>query len=561
MSALGIVLRFGGMSCKPPENVPAGAAMWFSRFKDMFAHYKASTGHQHLFCVSWDRPNASTLGSKMFGIFETPAHYFHTVRNMPLGTVCGYEIIMEGTRCRLYLDVEWETEGEADASAPKIIQDICGAVTQQCKKRFRTIPPCSSCQVQQRDQKVTTKALKLQVCKEVEAWKNLELDFYISTCSRLKNSTIFKNSFHIVVRNVIFPNNHDGMMKDFVVQLNFPKSIDKAVYSRNRCIRTELSAKLGQTHCFKNVLTLPDDHSSQECSNLLLSSLITVFDMTLPTVCYKKAEETAALIDVAVGRKRIANIIRTETEGKKTARAGDCAQSNSLPILDAYFRHIFYDDAQTKITIREIRETDPLPPTIRLLLERKVVTSKSLFFVYIENPKWCISQLMNAVKHRHHSNNACAVAVFVDGRMDIYARCYGCESPAYAKLATFDEKTKLLPSLRTNDAFRRVIHSPYGIDCVKDSSDRKSVAKLFEQTQGSIATKLANEGSVRAFTSSLRYMWSKYVESAVRGWFFISEPCVSTAESVQDGESSSSSNADVGTTASCSQVHTRHDEI
>jgi hypothetical protein len=547
------------MSCKAPENVPLHAAVWFSRFKDMLAFYVASPDHDQLFCVSWDRLNASTLGSKMFGIFQTPAHYFHIVRNMPLGTVCGYEIIMEGTRCRLYLDVEWETEGEADPNAADIIQNICGAVTQQCKTRFRTIPLCSSCQTEQQDDKLSYNDLKLQKRQEATVWKHLELDFYISTCSRLKNSTTFKNSFHIVVRNVIFPNNHDGMMKDFAVQLNFPNSVDKAVYSRNRCIRTELSAKSGQTHCFKNIVTLPDEHSSQESSKLLLSSLITVFDTALPTICYKKAEETAALSTIAATSKRSADIIRTETECRKKARSSDCTQCNALPILGAYFRHIFYNDTETKITVREIRDTDLLPPTIRLVLERKVVTSDSIFFVYIEKPKWCISQLMNAVKHRHHSNNACAVAVFVDGRMDIYARCYGCESPAYAKLATFDEKTKLLPSLRTNDAFRRVIHSPYGIDCVKDSADRKRVAKLFEQTQGVIASKLGNEGSVRLFTSSLRYMWSKYVESAVRGWFFISEPCVSTTETVTAGESLSSYNET--TTTSCSPISARHGEI
>jgi len=372
---------------------------------------------------------------------------------------------------------------------------------------------------------------KVQRRESAEAWKNLELDFYVSTCSRLKNKVTFKNSFHIVVNNAIFPNNHDGMMKDFVVQLGFHICIDKAVYSRNRCIRTELSAKSGQTHCFNNMSILPDGHPIQERDEQLLSSLITIFDSILPSVCYKRAEETAALTTMNAKGKRIADIIRTETAGKK-AKTGDSAASPAFPLLDAYFQHIFYDDAQTKITVREIRETDWLPPTVKLLLEQKIVTSDRIFFVYIHKAKWCISQLMNAVKHRHHSNNACTVAVFVDDRMDIYARCYGCESPAYAKLATFDEKTKMLPSLKSNDAFRRVIHSPYGIDCVKDSADRKRVAKLFEQTQGFVKTKLENAGSVKTLTTSLRYMWSKYVESATRGWFFISEPCVSIAETM-----------------------------
>ena len=100
------MLRFGSMSCSPPENETVNAGIWFARIKDMLAHYEASAEKDMLFCVSWDRLNAPTLGSKMFGIFATPAHYFQTVRSMPSGTVCGYEIIMQGTRCKLYLDVE-----------------------------------------------------------------------------------------------------------------------------------------------------------------------------------------------------------------------------------------------------------------------------------------------------------------------------------------------------------------------------------------------------------------------------------------------------------------------
>jgi len=355
------------------------------------------------------------------------------------------------------------------------------------------------------------------------AWHDLELDFYVSTCSRMKNQSIFKNSFHIVVNNVIFPNNHDGMMKDFVMQLDFPSCIDKAVYSRNRCIRTELSAKSGQMACFQNIASLPPDHTSADRDQLLLASLITVFDGTLPCVCYRKQEETDALSTMKFKAKRSAELIRTDI-GKKPRTA----ESNSSvhPLLDAYFQHIFCDDALTKISIRAIRETDWLPPAVELLLQLKIVCSDNIHFVYIDKPKWCISQLMNAVKHRHHSNNACAVAVLVDGRTDFYARCYCCQSCAYAKLATFDEKTKMLPSLHSNEAFRRVVHSPYGIDCVKDSVNRKRVAALFQQTQGVVKDKLAHAGSATAFTASLRYLWCKYVECAVRGWFFISEPCL-----------------------------------
>jgi hypothetical protein len=575
--------------------MPVEAGRWFSRFKDMFAHYNACPHKQRLFCVSWDRLNAANLGSKMFGIFETPTHYFRVIQNMPAGTVCGYEIILEGTRCKLYLDVEWETPGVADAAAQHTIDEVCAAVALHCKKRFRTVhhattgcaaeisdtvaaahvacsditdstdttdstastasTTCadgiehadpsvalqmracvgSSCHDAADSTKPTASgrgviknAAKMALARQQlmdKAWKDLQLDFYVSTCSRLKNAAVYKNSFHIVVNNVIFPNNHDGMMKDFVVGLDFPHCIDKAVYSRNRCIRTELSAKLGQTACFRSVSALADNDPtvSDRRQQQLLASLITVFEVSLPSICYRETQDTVSLQTMQSKGKRSAKIIRTDA-GKR-AKTGEPATSTALPLLAAYFQHIFNDETQTKITMREIRDTDCLPPAAKLLLERKIVCPGDIYFVYIENAKWCISQLMKAVKHRHHSNNACAVAVFVDARLDIYARCFGCESCAYAKLGTFDAKTRLLPSLRENDGFRRVVHSLDGIDCVKDAADRKRVAALFQQTQKVVQEKLCNVGSPSAFTTSLRYLWCKYVESAARGWFFISEPC------------------------------------
>jgi len=504
------------MSCNPPENVPVGAGIWFSRFKDMLSHYEASPHKDELFCVSWDRLNATTLGSKMFGVFATPSHYFETIRLMPSGTVCGYELILENTRCKLYFDVEWDSSGTADPMAAEILKKICHTVVLQCKTRLSTSVPSTS-----------------RTCGN---WKDLKLDFYMSTCSRLKNPETFKNSFHLVVHNVIFPNNHDGMMKDFAVQLGFPDYIDKAVYTRNRCIRTELSAKSGQAHCFTNVSILPPGHSAQDREQQLLSSLITRFDSTLPTVCYKNAKEALALSANAVKRKRTCDIISADTSGTMANPANALPIASDFNVFGAYFGHIFNDNIQTKITTRKIRATDPLPPSAKLLLEDKIITADAISFIYIEKPKWCISQLMNAVKHRHRSNNACAVAIVVGGKTEVYARCYCCKSPAYSKLAIFDEKTKTLPSLHTNDAFRRILHSPYGIHNVKDSADRERVIKLFQQTEGSVKEKLK---SVR----SLRYFWSKYVQSPASGWFFIPEPC-SSVSLENDCHESASENTD-----------------
>jgi len=492
------------------------AGIWFSRYKDMFAHYETSPNKQKLFCVSWDRANATTAGSKMFGIFQTPVQYFRTIQQMPAGTVCGYEIILEGQPCKLYLDVEWETEGDVDGKASATVDAICSSVTENVRKQF--IPTSTPEMTDEEKQ------------QQEEAWKDLQLEFYISTCSRMKNTTVFKNSFHIVVHNVIFPNNHDGMMKEFITSLGFPDRIDKTVYSRNRCIRTELSAKLGQTCCFHNVkalcpAALPEDRETQ-----LLQSLITIFDRAIPTVSYKNAGVALAFKKGGSQNKRIAQMIQNAT-GK---RAKTPSTQVSV-VLSAYFKHIFCDDAHTTVTIRGIRDTDPLPPAAKRLLERRIVTPGDIFFVYILNPKWCISKLMQANKHSHNSNNACAVAVDVNGKINIYARCYGCQSSEYRALSLFTNR--LLPSLDTNDTFRRIIHSPYGIECVKDSEDRKRIVKLFQKTEDTVKKLLYSSKDSNQYTDSIHYLWFKYVESAACGWFFISEPChpLLPGNAAQDG--------------------------
>ena len=435
------------------------------------------------------------------------------IQQMPVGTVCGYEMILEGQRCKLYLDVEWETPQGADVRDHAIIQEISAAIMERAKAvlKYTTTPDCTPTQQKQEEQE----------------WQELQHDIYVSTCSRMK-STAFKNSFDIVVNNIISPNNHDGMMKEFVSGLGFPDYIDTAVYTRNRCIRIELSDKSDEVACFKNIVPDVSGFSEQCRAERLVSSLIMHFDPGLASVCFKNQAAWLAAKNDGGASKRTARII-SDAPSKKSKTQSDQV---SL-LLDAYFKHIFCDEASTVVTIRPIREKGPLPFVMQGLLARHIVKPCDISFVYIENAKLCISTLMRAVKHRHHSNNACAVAVTVDGRVDIYARCYGCKSSEYAALAKFD-KNKLLPSLAKNDAFRRIVHSPYGIECVTDTVNRKRVIGLFQMTEGSIKKMLDNTGNNKDYTASLAYLWAKYVKSASRGWFFISEPCHPPAPSIQE---------------------------
>jgi len=89
----------------------------------------------------------------------------------------------------------------------------------------------------------------------------------------MKKDTVFKNSFHIIARNIIFPNNHSGEMEHFVRELNFDHQIDLALYMPNRCVQTENCSKFGQNAFFRNIRTL----EQSEGEDSLVTSLITVF--------------------------------------------------------------------------------------------------------------------------------------------------------------------------------------------------------------------------------------------------------------------------------------------
>jgi len=68
------------------------------------------------------------------------------------------------------------------------------------------------------------------------------------------------------------------------------------------------------------------------------------------------------------------------------------------------------------------------------------------------------------------------------------------------------DKNRLLPSLDTNYAFRRIVHSPYEIDCVTDAANRKRLLPLFHKTEGFIKQMLENPDNNKNFTKGLAYL-------------------------------------------------------
>jgi len=459
------------------ENIPKSGGLWFAVLKDLTHHHASRTNKIGIVCAAWDK---NATGSKAFGVFEDGQEYFDTVKQMPLSKRSGYEIILRDAPCKLYLDVEWETENGEDIDARSKINAICAAISSRIATEYPRLVEDS-------------------------------IDFYISTCSRMKNNKVFKNSFHIVATNVIFCNNHSGDMEHFVRELHFEHEIDTAVYTPNRCVRTELSSKFGQNAFFENIKQL----SAEQSSAARLASLITVFDSSLPII-----QENVIFSKQSAKRKNQGPLAHGPRNKKQTIACAEIIYK-----IPEYFLDIFDNKINTVFDVKEIDETihNQLPVAVKELLINHNVDVSDVRFIYIRHPKCCINKLLCGINHSHHSNNGCAVAIRINGVVEMYSKCYGCKNKSLKEINTFD-KHLLLPSLQTHPVLYQIIHTRFGIDSVSDSEQRKRVLKVYTEKQKNQIDKLLENNIPLAYSTSFRYLWHKYIKSAASGWLVVSAP-------------------------------------
>ena len=515
------------------ENIPKCTGWWFPLIKSMWEFYEQNGCGLQCVCVTWDK---NTQGSKAFGIFETAEAYFHTICAMPPSKRCGYEIVVADRPCKLYLDVEWETMGVDPAAFPTI-QNICDAIA----AKIRALPNR----------------------------ENDVLDFYRSTCSRSRRPKKdggfdYKNSFHIVVCNVIFDNNHDGAMKEFVQQLGYSHLIDTTVYTKNRSMRTEMAIKMGDLTAFCSIGSSAIDPNTRtvapEHMPGLVRSLIGQVDAELPRLsrtcllqgAVPRNAESAVLTHSAQStpRKRQHQLHSPappagmeQGSGMKhhvCAGTGICVPADIVTAKDigdnddewavpAYAKKLLYQEGTAfSIDKVEINAIAMLPIVVLRLLESKRICLQDVRHIYIKHAKCCVTKLMAGITHSHHSNNSRAISVRLDGKTMMFTKCWGCDELVFSKINKIDGRLNILPSLRTNPAFHMILHSQYGLDRVVDASERIRVIALFQKNATSLA-KLCVYNSTKCseYTSTTAFLMDKYVQSAAKGWMLLAEPVLS----------------------------------
>lgn len=154
--------------------------------------------------------------------------YRRCLRRTPTPRLHFYEIIREGSACKLYFDLEYLFEYNTEISPQLCLTNLSRAIKEEAKM--------SNLSWLILDSSTKKKWSKHVVINEIGFYDNIQAgEFVAKVIMRMYNSS------SVMVRN------SDGKEVPF---------IDASVYSRNRCFRIAGSSKFGKT-----ARLLPEDHS------------------------------------------------------------------------------------------------------------------------------------------------------------------------------------------------------------------------------------------------------------------------------------------------------------
>jgi hypothetical protein len=167
--------------------------------------------------LSWDSPGGN---GKMFGVYPpglSRSDFMHLLLDIPLAHRNAYEMLVENVPCRAYVDAEWQLPADPDHT---MLKGLVAAIRSKVVETYSVEPRIFVC--------CGTRALK---------------------------GDLFKHSYHIVLENLVFERNNDGLMKAFFSDIHGftwtdanreeKDMIDTKVYTKNRHFRLPHSCKSG----------------------------------------------------------------------------------------------------------------------------------------------------------------------------------------------------------------------------------------------------------------------------------------------------------------------------
>ena len=167
--------------------VPLGGK-WYRHEAEVIMEHAKKEG----FLLSWDVHNKG----RIHGIYQdlTAQEFLRTLNKVPVERRYGYQLLLSTEECPGYMILRWRGDPDPTHS---VLKEALRRLAARCSRAYPRMPQVAS---------------------------------YCSSRPLPATKELF-HSYHVVTRNLLFGNNHDGTMRDFF-NLGM-REIDLRVYTRN----------------------------------------------------------------------------------------------------------------------------------------------------------------------------------------------------------------------------------------------------------------------------------------------------------------------------------------
>lgn len=471
------------------------AGEWFALQKHMHARVETYPVEKRgsIVRVAWHKKEG---GGYSFGIYPDATTLHAALLRLPADKRFLFEQIPP-ERCRAYADVEWK--GAPDAGHTRM-REFCKRLHSWCRDKHA-----------------------------------LRAELYVNTSSYATSEPgVHKHSYHVVIRNLIFANNHSGTMqrfwKDFVAceletadwwwtkrdkkgEERRVHIVDGGVYTKFRNFRCSLCRKQGgQT--FVRINRCPTDENDDLGATFDDDALeafvpFLVGNAAVEEGCVVVAEREPMLKHV---RARAAQE-STPDSLRDTKRARQECGGDAFDAIPACVRNDILVPGESVVKFDRVKH---IPKAVWTQIKKGYVKEEDVKQIYIRNPGFCATQLfVHGKVHKHPGNNSMCVVVPPYKEYpysQVYVKCMCDEYKVQrTKLSVVHEQLKELPHYEK--FAQKAIETKYGLDGVQDAEFRKEVKRWYKLHKTGALTFLSNPWKL--------VLWQMYLKSYDQSWFLL----------------------------------------